>query len=508
MRLHDLLTDGAMRRPAATALTEVESGVACTYAEAAREAGQIAAALAGLGIRRGDRVGLFAPNRIEYPLAMFGIWRAGAVSAHLSVQFGEALDYYLRDARPAVLVYSADRQADVDRHADALDDVPHLVCLDGPHGRAIGWRDLLQGAGAPPPDTTRGDDAAHLSWTSGSTGKPKGVVIGHEITARACRAIAERLRLSAADITYGPTSLSSSYHLVANLLPGLFAQARVGLGAQWDAARAFDDMERLGVSYLPANAHLLAQLLDDCRRRERAPRGLRLMLTGGVPTPPALKRAWRDEFAICLAESYGQSELGGFIGLGPPDLPADRHLLASGPSLPDRVVRVIDAGSGAACAPGVVGEIVVEGGCMIGYRDKPDLTAQVVRGGWLHTGDLGHMDRDGYVFFRGRIGELLQVDGETWFPRDAEDAALEHPAVLHAALIGARLPTGAHRPVLFVALRPGAGAGLATALAEHISQQLGRPAAALEVRILDALPLTPTSKIDRPALRAQTGSPP
>jgi acyl-coenzyme A synthetase/AMP-(fatty) acid ligase len=240
-----------------------------------------------------------------------------------------------------------------------------------------------------------------------------------------------------------------------------------------------------------------------CRQRGRAPRGLRLVLTGGVPTPPALKRAWRDEFGICLAESYGQSELGGFIGLGFPDLPADRHLLASGPSLPDRVVRVVDRASGRPCGPGVVGEIAVAGGCMIGYRGKPGLTAQVVRDGWLHTGDLGHMDRDGHVFFRGRISELLLVDGQTWFPRDAEDAAYEHPDVLHAALIGARLETGGHRPVLFVALRAGDAArpGLTPMLAQHVARQLGPGAAVPEVRILDALPLTPTSKIDRMALR-------
>lgn len=511
MRLHDFLLDGAMRRPDSIALHAFDSGEVRSFAAAVADMERIAAALAALGVVPGDRVGLFAPNRIEYPLAMLGIWRTGAISTHLSVQFGEQLDYYLDDARPKVLIHAAAGQPDIERHRASIAKVRHLVCLDGPAPGAHDWQQLLLDAGPAPPDRVGGDQGAHLSWTSGSTGKPKGVLIGHAVTARACRAIAERLRLSHRDVTCGPTSLSSSYHLVANLLPGLFAQARVGLMAQWDPARAWDDFERHAVTVAPANSTLLAQLLDECRRRGRAPAALRLLLTGGVPTPPSQKRAWRDEFAITLAESYGQSELGGFIGLGYPDLPADARLAASGPSLPDREVRVFNPESGAQCGPEEVGEIAVAGGCMLGYWEKPEQTAQVVRDGWLYSGDLGHLDRDGYVFMRGRASDILQVDGHTLYPRDAEDAAYEHAAVLHAALVGVPRPDGGHRPVLFLAPVPGATltpARLAEEVARFLVARLEATGAAIAIRVLDALPLTPTSKVDRVALRARAAAAP
>lgn len=508
MRFHQLLNDGAMRRPDRTALWCPDRDEAWTWAEAATRMERAAGALHALGVRRGDRVGIFCANRLDYALTMFGAWRIGAISTHLSVQFGEQLDYYVNDATPDVLVFAAENAARVARLCETLAAPPkHLVCLDGRTDvvpAALAWSELLAAAPAAPPDTVRDEDGAHLSWTSGSTGRPKGALIGHGTTMRACRAIAERLRLRASDVTLGPTSLSSSYHLVANLLPGLFAQAQVGMMASWNAVQARDEMEDLGVSVAPSNATLLAELLEQCRSRGRAPRALRLVLTGGVPTPPSLKRAWRDEFRITLAESYGQSELGGFVGLGYPDLPPDAKLLASGPSLPDREVRVVDA-QGTPLACGETGEIEVTGGHMLGYWGRPEQTAAVVRDGWLRTGDLGYLDEDGYVHMRGRASETLVVAGEPWFTRDVEDALLEHRAVLLAALVGAPDAVLGTRPVAWVTLRHGAHADAAE-LARHAATRLGRDPRLVEVRILDDMPLTPTSKIDKMALRQRAAS--
>src|SRR5258708_1331633 len=135
---------------------------------------------------------------------------------------------------------------------------------------------------------------AHLSYPSGSTGKPRGALLAQERTCRACRCIAERLSYRSNDVTYGPSTLSSSYHLVANLIPGLFAGATVGVVSKWNPAKAWDDMERLGSTVIPTNATILTELLAECRKRGRPPRALRLGVTGGGPTPPTLKKAWRD----------------------------------------------------------------------------------------------------------------------------------------------------------------------------------------------------------------------
>ncbi len=402
MRLHQLLLDGAARRPARTALHWIDRDRRLTYAEAAAGMERVAGALAALGVKKGDRVGIFAHNGNDYVLAMFGAWRLGAISAHINVQYADTLDYYLADCTPSVLIYTGDHLPTIQRHRAAARSVQHYICMDGPQEGALSWPELLASSKNANPPNVSDSDGAHLSYTSGSTGKPKGALLAHEPTFRACRCIAERLGYSASDVTYGPSTLSSSYHLVANLIPGLYAGATVGVVSKWNAAKAWDDMERLGSTVLPTNATVLAELLEECRRRGRPTRALRLGVTGGGPTPPTLKKAWRDELKITLAESFGQSELGGFVGLGLPTPPPDEKLLACGPSLPDREVRILDPLSGREARVGETGDIAIAGGHMLGYWGRPEKTAEVVRDGWLHTGDVGRIDADGYVYVRGR----------------------------------------------------------------------------------------------------------
>jgi acyl-CoA synthetase (AMP-forming)/AMP-acid ligase II len=276
----------------------------------------------------------------------------------------------------------------------------------------------------------------------------------------------------------------------------------VGLVSKWNAAKAWDDMERLGSTVLPTNATNLAELLEECRKRGRAPRALRLGITGGGPTPPTLKKAWRDELKLTLSESFGQSELGGFVGLGPLAPPPDEKLLACGPSLPDREVRIVDPRTGRECPIGQTGEIAITGGHMLGYWGRPEKTAEVVRDGWLYTGDVGRMDADGYVYVRGRASERLTVAGEPWYPRDLEEALLEHPEVGMAALIGLPDPKLGERPVVYLVMRGGATVS-ESALIAFAAERVNRKLDALTIRRVPSLPMTPTGKISKAELKQQ-----
>jgi acyl-CoA synthetase (AMP-forming)/AMP-acid ligase II len=502
LKLHQLLIDGANRRPEKVALHWIDRDRRLTYAEAAAGMERVAGALSSLGVKKGDRVGIFAHNGNDYVLAMFGAWRLGAISAHVNVQYADTLDYYLADCTPSVLIYTGEHFATVQRHRAAAKSVKHYVCFDGAQDGAHAWSEVLKGGAKPPPDEVRDGDGAHLSYTSGSTGKPKGALLSHEPTFRACRCIAERLSYQAKDVTYGPSTLSSSYHLVVNLIPGLFAGASVGLVSKWNAARAWDDMERLASTVIPTNATNLAELLDECRRRGRPPRALRLGVTGGGPTPPTLKKAWRDELQLTLSESFGQSELGGFVGLGPLAPPPDEKLLACGPSLPDREVRIVDPLTGREAPAGQTGEIAITGGHMLGYWGRPEKTAEVIRDGWLYTGDVGRIDADGYVFVRGRASERLTVAGEAWYPRDLEEALLEHPEVIAAALIGLPDAKLGEKPVVYLIMREGAKAS-DPQLTVFAAQRVGRDLAVLSIRRVAALPMTPTGKISKAELKKQ-----
>ena len=240
---------------------------------------------------------------------------------------------------------------------------------------------MLAAAPPPPPDPTQETDPAHISYTSGTTGQPKGAALAHEPTSRATHCIAERLQIGGADVTLGPTALSSSYHLVANLLPGLHRQATVNIMSKWEPSKGWRVMDELGVTLLAANPTLLRDVLDVSRQMGRPPARLRLGLSGGGPVPPDLKLAWRDELDRPLVESYGQSELGGFVGLGFPTLVRDERALAVGLPLPDKEVRIVDEGD-REVPIGQMGEIVLRGGFMVGYWGRPAQTAETLRG-WL-----------------------------------------------------------------------------------------------------------------------------
>jgi acyl-coenzyme A synthetase/AMP-(fatty) acid ligase len=292
--------------------------------------------------------------------------------------------------------------------------------------------------------------------------------------------------------------LSSSYQLVGNLLPPLRRGITVNVMGRWTQQTGWDALEKTQASILVGNPTLLTELLIESRARGRIPAKLRLTVSGGAPVPPTLKRALRNEWKLPLAESYGQSELGGFMALGDPDLVSEEKFGAAGRPLPDKEVRILDA-NGNECPVGDVGEVCLRGGFMKGYWGKPEKTAEALRGGWLHSGDAGTMDRDGYVTMRGRFAELITVEGRTWFPRDVEEALCMQAGVKEAAVVALPDAKLGQRPVAYVTLDGDAVdvSGLKTAIAPLVGYDL----TPLTIKSVVSFPMTPTGKIAKAELR-------
>jgi acyl-CoA synthetase (AMP-forming)/AMP-acid ligase II len=470
-----------------------------TYQEVDEISERAAWALAGRGVGPGGRVGLFAPNSIEYLLAMLATWKLGAMTVHIDVRLAADLAYYLDDGDPQVLIYSSGVGEAVRRDRGAAPSLKIMACLDGPDDGADAWETWIGQATPQELPTVPEDAPAHLSYTSGSTGKPKGAVLAHEPTSRATSCIAERLRLSSADVTLGPTGLSSSYHLVANLLPGLQRGAAIGLMAQWDAHEAWRIMAARGVTVFVANPLLLADLLHTVPAGGPPP-SLRMGISGGGPVPPDLKRDFYVRLRIPLVESYGQSELGGFVALGRPEPPDPARLAAIGPILPDK--EVITADDQDREVPiGEAGQILLRGGFMVGYWNRPEATAATLKGGWLHTGDVGKMDEDGNLYLLTRVSERIVTGGRAVYPRILEEALLRHPAVHRVAVFG--LPDRALGQIVKAAVSLHAGKVATEAeLLAHCQKELG-DGGPHRLEILNALPMTPTGKISKMDLLAR-----
>jgi long-chain acyl-CoA synthetase len=501
MLMHQLLLQNAERRPDALAFRWVDRDRSLSYAGAAAEMERMAGVLHELGVCKGDRVTIFAHNGLDYLVAMLGAWRLGAIAALVNVKFADELSFYAADHTPKVMVYTHDMRAVVMQARADTPSIAHLICMDGPQDGAHSLPDLMQANLPAPADPWDEDAIAHLSYTSGTTGQPKGACLAHEPTVRASRCIAERLRLTADDVSFGPTALSSSYQLVGNLLPPLAAGAAIHVMGRWTQAAGWDALDAARTTAFVANPTLLAETLDESRLRGRAPGRIRFALTGGAPLPPTLKAAWRDELHLPVVESYGQSELGGFVALGYPEVvPDGGELIRIGPPLPDKEVRIIGPDD-APRRSGEIGEFVLRGGFMAGYWGKPDKTEDATRGGWLRTGDLGLIDADGFVTLRGRRSELVLVAGQPWYPRDVEEALCRQPGIRQAALIGLPDAMLGARPTAFVALLDGteiAPADLQRAIVDDLPYDAGL----LEIRIVADLPMTPTGKVSKAQLAA------
>lgn len=494
-----MLRRAAWRCPDKTFLHWCEGNISLSYAETLELSGRVAGFLANLGIEKGDRVGIFAQNSIAYILSMFGAWRLGAISCHINALEAENLTYFANDSTPKVLLFSRDLLSSVNKGKREMPSINHYICHDGEVENALNFDSLLEETSESLEDAADGDDAAHLSYTSGSSGKPKGALLAHGPTARAAHCIAERLQMNSRDFTLGPTSPASSYGLVVNLLPSLHRCGTVGLMTSWDAPTAWSFMQDNGVTLLPANPLIFDDFLRTCRKKRGKPASLRAAPSGGAPVPPDLKKAFRDELGVHLVESYGQSEIGGFVALGYPRAePAEREY-AIGPALPDKEVRVMDE-NGNEVLIGQPGELCLRGGFMLGYWEMPEKTNEAIRDGWLHTGDMGVMDSEGYISMLGRWSERIVSNGKVLFPRPMEESLLRHPAVRYAAVIGKPDPQEGEIPKAIVVLHQGQKTNCSDLLA-HCRNDPSLSEYPQVVEIISEMPMTPTGKIGRAALQ-------
>ena len=501
MLMYGLLLTGAQRHPDKTAFHWVDRKRSLTYAQAALQMDHMAGALHSLGVGRGDRVTVFAHNGLDYLTTMFGCWRIGAIVALVNVKFVDELDYYLADHEPKAIVYTHDMGAAVRKAAAGVLSVKHLICMDGPQEGAHSLPELMAARLPAPPDMADETAIAHLSYTSGTSGKPKGACLCHEPTVRATRCIAERLRITGDDISFGPTALSSSYQLVGNLLPPLAHGCTIHVMGRWTQTTGWDAIDAAGASTFIANPTLLQELLakvEDARTPAR-PAALRHVGRRPGAADPQVRIARRAQAAPggeLWPERAGRLRRARLSGART----RRRQAAAIGPALPDKEVRIFAAGDREQ-GVGEIGEMVLRGGFMWGYWNKAEKTKETLRGGWLHTGDAGFVDRDGFITMRGRYSELITVSGKQWFPRDVEEALCRIAGVRQAALVGVPDAKLGQKPVAFVTLDD---LGLkADALKRGIVGEVAYDLAPLEVKIVSELPMTPTGKISKGQLLTQ-----
>jgi O-succinylbenzoic acid--CoA ligase len=486
MQLPDWLARRAATHPSRPAI--IAGDHTWSFAELHARASALAAHLAGLGARPGDRVALLARNSAVFAAVVHAAPRAGLVLVPLNTRLAPAeLAWQLADCGASLLLYDEGFGEIVGRIAEEWrgGGVVEVASSAPP----------LLHCSTPPLDL----DAPHtIIYTSGTTGRPKGAVLTAGNHWWSATASALNLGLRDDDRWLAVLPL---FHVggLSILLRGAIYGIPVVVHERFDAAAALEAIERDGVTVASVVAVMLQRLLEAAGERP-LPAHFRCALLGGGPAPLPLLEACAAR-GVPVVQTYGMTETASqAVTLAPAD--ALRKLGSAGQPLLPLELRV-DA-DGREAAPGEVGEIYVRGPMVAaGYYGRPDATAAAIRDGWLHTGDAGYLDAEGYLYVVDRRSDLIISGGENVYPAEVEAALLAHPAVLEAGVVGAPDPQWGQVPVAHVVARPGyvAGEALAAELVAFCRGRLAAYKAPRRVSFAEALPRTASGKLRRVELR-------
>jgi len=515
--------------------TEHENGRrdAHTYAHLQALANRLANALRGLGVGRGDRVGIVMPQRIETVAAYMAIFQLGAIATPLSMLFGpEALAYRLQNSECRVAI--AD-ETSIDNVLAARADCPALATVIAA-GSAIGRADLdwdtLLAAQLPSfvAEHTRADEGAVLIYTSGTTGPPKGALIPHRalignLTGFVC---SQNWYPQDDDVFWSPADWSWTGGLWDALMPSLyFGKSILGYQGRFSAERAFELLEHYRVTNTFLFPTALKQMMKACPEpMARYDLRLRAVMSAGEAVGATLFAWCRDALGVIVNEMFGQTEINYIVGnctaqhdparLGWPARPG-----SMGRPYPGHRVMLADE-EGHPCAPGEDGEVAVcttdihgdaDPVFFLGYWKNEAATAAgfFEHDGrrWCRMGDLARRDADGYLWYQGRADDVFKSSGYRIGPSEIENCLLKHPAVANCAVVPSPDPERGAVVKAFVVLTPSvqrspdADAALVADLQQHVRGQLAPYEYPKLVEFIDQLPMTTTGKIQRRVLRLQ-----
>jgi long-chain acyl-CoA synthetase len=442
------------------------------------------------GIRPGERVGIWLKNCPEFISAVFGILHAGAVVVPINNFLkADEVGFILQDAGVRLLITEGDAGEALVRLAEAL---PGLRFLKVEAFPAVPPDAALPAA--PPRDE---NDLAVLIYTSGTTGHPKGAMLSHGNLLHnlaSCKVVLEAVD---ADRFALVLPMFHSFMLTVCLLLPLMVGGSIVL------VKSLHPVKNLLHEIMAHQATVLAAIpqLYRALTHTPAPPGLplRLCVSGAAPLPLETLREFSAKYPVTLIEGYGLSEASPVVSVNP--IHGLRKPGSIGLPILNVEVAILDE-AGTELPRGQTGEVCVRGGnVMSGYWNKPDETAKALRNGWLFTGDIGHMDADGYIYITDRMKDMLLVNGINVYPREIEEVMYHFPGVREAAVIGWPDPRKGEQPVAYVSLEDGAQIDEG-ALLHFLRDKLADYKVPRRVFQLPNLPRNATGKILKTTLRS------
>ena len=463
---------------------------AMTYRALSEASARVAGLLRKQGVGPGDRVGIMMPNVSEVPVVYYGILRAGGVVVPMNPLLkGREVAYYLGDsgAGPVFAWHAFAEEA----RAGAQQAGAELIVVD-----EVGFPDLL--ASVLPDDVVAdrdSTDTAVILYTSGTTGQPKGAELTHgNLISNTEVARTDIVRARPEDVIFGGLPLFHVFGQPVALNVAVAAGACLTLLPRFDPAHALRIIAGHRVTVFEGVPTMYVALLHQPDRADYDVSTLRMCISGGAALPVEVLRGFEEAFGSAVLEGYGLSETSPVASFNHPG--RERKPGSIGTPIRDVEMRVVD-NADHEVPKGEVGEIVIRGpNVMKGYWNRPDATAEAIRDGWFHSGDLARVDEDGYFRIVDRKKDMIIRGGYNVYPREIEEILYEHPAVAEAAVIGLPHPALGEEVGAAVALKPGAAVS-AEELRDYVKGQVAAYKYPRHVWMVDVLPKGPTGKIQK-----------
>lgn len=507
MRLHDYLEFYARESP------DVDFAVmgdrSLTYAEADAWANQLANALVEAGLQKGDRFSYLSKNSLEYPIVYFGASKAGVVPVPLNYRLAPPeWSYIINDSRSKMLLASGEHLEGVEGIRAELETVDRYISMDGDGGS--GWDDFQGWVGGQPasrPDReVSHDDDLYQMYTSGTTGRPKGAILAHQAVTANMSQATQIISLETGD---RDLIILPMYHAAAALT--VFAVVYMGatLVIHEDfipplVVQALSEGNIAYTTMVPAMMQACLVYVPDVAERDYST--LKGIAYGASPIAEQTLRRAMEVFKCDFAQVFGMTELTACVTtLSPADHQRALEsrpelLLSAGRPVVGTEIRIVDEDENDV-ADGTIGEIIVKGPqVMRGYWNLQDETTEALRGGWMHTGDAGVVDAEGFVFVQDRVNDMIVTGGENVYPRVVEDVLFTHPAVADCAVFGVPDPQWGETVKAVVVLREGASAH-DEEIMEFCQGRLGGFERPRSVDFATELPRNATGKVLKRVLR-------
>jgi fatty-acyl-CoA synthase len=507
-----LLQRTAERWPDRNAAVFREQGIRWTWRELLQRVEHAAAGLVRLGVNKGDRVGIWSPNRAEWLVTQFSTARIGAILVNINPAYRLAeLEYALDKAGVSVLVTASAFKTsnyvgmlgNLGVGQPGRNKLPALRTVvqmgTQPIAGMLGWREACEataeGLALPPADALRCHEPINIQFTSGTTGAPKGATLTHHNIVNNAIAVARCMRFTEADSLCIPVPLYHCFGMVLAVLACVSTgAAMVFPGEGFDARATLSAVEAERCTALHGVPTMFIAELDHPEFRVFDLKSLRTGIMAGAPCPiEVMKRVQREMHMTEVTIAYGMTETSPVSFQSATDDPLDKRVTTVGRILPHLEVKVVDV-DGRIVPVGEKGELCTKGySVMQGYWGDAERTAEAVRDGWMHTGDLATIDEQGYCNIVGRVKDMVIRGGENVYPREVEEFLFRHPKVAAIQVFGVPDARYGEELCAWIITKPGA-ACTEEEIRAFCDGQIAHYKIPRHIRFVQELPVTVTGK--------------